>query len=812
MKKTAIVTIVSNNYLHFARTLMQSVAQHHPDCARYCVIVDADQAPGLALADEFEAIALPALGLPFGDEFTFQYTILELNTAVKPWAMEHLLERGHTNVLYIDPDIVLYRPLDEVTALLDDGASIVLTPHLLAPCDDGRNPTERSIRVAGTYNLGFCAIGEQAVTRDFLRWWQGKLARDCVVDVSNGIFVDQSWIDLVPAMFDHVRILRHPGYNVAYWNLSQRGVSAAGGGYLVNGQPLAFFHYSGVNPQDPQPVSKHQDRHTLDSVDPAVRELILDYCARVIANGHERYKALPYGFASFADGTPVPAHLRAQFRVSPGLREVAGGKPFDFPDLARSRAFVGPARLSAIYRYFLNRPVDPVSMRNGADRCTSWPGYLRVALGVGRSAESRQRPGWKTRLLMWPVAGIRGDEMPACLPAPAADATAPLAPASIAGAGAAPEPDRAPGINLVGYIAAELGVGEAARSLARACSAAGVPYSVVDVGFQTTNRQRDTQALANASSRRFAIDMLYVNADQTPATAAYLKSKRLEGAYKIGFWHWEQPRFPDAHLGAFGLLDEIWVPSNFVRDAVAAVSPLPVFVVPHALQFAPTPGITRAAFGLPEDKLLALVMYDFHSYQHRKNPQAAIAAFRKAQQGRNNCALVVKTINGAHHPEARDELRASLADLPGTVMIDEFLTRQQTWDLQSCCDMLISLHRAEGFGLAPAEMMYLGKPVVATGWSANMDFMTLDNSMPVHYTLAPLAETLGAYPAGPLWAEADVDHAAECIGRLLDDDALRASLGRRAALDVGAQLHPDTVGALVAGRLKALARWYPALA
>jgi glycosyltransferase involved in cell wall biosynthesis len=144
-------------------------------------------------------------------------------------------------------------------------------------------------------------------------------------------------------------------------------------------------------------------------------------------------------------------------------------------------------------------------------------------------------------------------------------------------------------------------------------------------------------------------------------------------------------------------------------------------------------------------------------------------------------------------------------------VIDDFLTRQQVWDLQSCCDMLISLHRAEGFGLAPAEMMYLGKPVVATGWSANMDFMNAENSMPVHYTLEPLAEAVGAYPAGPLWAEADVDHAADCLRRLFDDPALRAEIGARAAADVSRQLHPNAVGKLVADRLKALGRWYPGL-
>jgi glycosyltransferase involved in cell wall biosynthesis len=221
--------------------------------------------------------------------------------------------------------------------------------------------------------------------------------------------------------------------------------------------------------------------------------------------------------------------------------------------------------------------------------------------------------------------------------------------------------------------------------------------------------------------------------------------------------------------------------------------------------------VKRSDFKLPHDKLLALVMYDFHSYQYRKNPEAAIAAFRQATVGRDDAVLVVKTINAHHHPDAATELRAHLADMPGTVVIDEFLTRQQVWDLQSLCDMLVSLHRAEGFGLAPAEMMSLGKPVVATGWSANMDFMTAENSMPVRYALEPLKHDIGPYRAGPVWAEADVEHAASCIRRLLDDPALRERMGRQAAVDIARQLSPQAVGERVRARLQAVAFWRPDL-
>ena len=735
MYTPAIVTIVSNNYLHFARTLMQSVEKQHPDAHRYCVIVDIDPTPSGELAEEFEAISLSQINLPFGDDFMFQYTILELNTAVKPWAMQYLLERGHEQVIYIDPDIYLFQPLKEVLELLHHGASVVLTPHLLAPITDDRNPNELSIRIAGTYNLGFCAVSNQETTRKFLNWWQGKLERDCVVDFYNGIFVDQSWIDLVPALFDNVAILRHQGYNVAYWNLDQRHISRAEEQWDVNGDRLVFFHFSGINPQNPYKLSKYQDRYTLNTVEPAVKNLIMQYCTDLVKNGLEKYRSLPYGYAKFNDGVQITPDMRTDYRLNAELRRTLGSQPFHHS------------------KHFENTSSEERSQNPLATTVNEF------------HFPSPSSSGMKTSV----------------------------------------------GINLVGYIAAELGIGEAVRALARACSAIGIPYSVVDVGFQSSNLQRDMQAYTNASNHRFAIDLLYVNADQTQSTLDYLEQKGLESSYKIGFWHWEQPKLPPSHLPAFRHLNEIWVPSSFVRNAVAAVSPVPVVIIPHALSITPTPGVQRSQFGLPPDKLLVLVMYDFHSYQYRKNPQAAIAAFCKATHGRDDTVLVVKTINAHYHTDESLELQTHLADLPSAIVIDQYLTRQQTWDLQSCCDILVSLHRAEGFGLAIAEMMFLGKSVVATGWSANMDFMTPENSMPIKYALKPLAESIGAYPAGPVWAEADIDHAASSISQLLVQPELRIRLGLQAARDIRRQLDPEVVGELVSKRMQAIANWHPDL-
>lgn len=815
MKKQAIVTIVSNNYLHFARSLMQSVAQHHPDAHRYCVIVDTDLSYASELKEEFKTIAMSQLNLPLGEGFTFQYTILELNTAVKPWALEHLLDAGYDEVLYIDPDIYLYSPLTEISDLLSSGASVVLTPHLLAPMTDNKNPTELLIRNAGTYNLGFCAISNQAITRDFLHWWQAKLERDCVVDASRGIFVDQSWMDLVPTLFDHVKILRHHGYNVAYWNLAQRDITEnTDGRMLVNGERLAFFHFSGLNPSNPQPFSKHQNRYTLDNMNPLAKRLAMDYSDTVCANGIEKYRNVPYGFGFFQDGSPIPEKTRRHFRENETFRKTLKQSPF--AQLANSSiddSATITARIEKVYDYFLSRKPEADALKHYRQIVNTSRGYYRFLLSVALSAESRKQPRWIRRVLLWPLWRLlqnslaRTDSL-ATSKRTLSNTTSKLTTSSKQVVTVSHKPISACGINLIGYVAAELGVGEAARSLARACSAVSVPYSVVDVGFQSSNPQRDTQALKNASKEHFAIDVVYVNADQTENTLKHLQSIKHESTYRIGFWHWEQPQIPAEHIAAFAGLNEVWVPSNFVRDAVAAVSPVPVTVIPHALQFEATPDVKRSSFGLPEDKVLALVMYDFHSYQHRKNPKAAIAAFRLATKNRDDAVLVVKTINRDKHPEASQELSDYLADLSNTVIIDEFLTRQQTWDLQSCCDLLISLHRAEGFGLAPAEMMYLGKAVVATGWSANMDFMTANNSMPVEFKLEPLEHAVGAYPAGPLWAEADIEHAAACVTQLLEQPELRKRLGQQATLDIRRMLNPETVGRAVATRLHTIINWH----
>jgi hypothetical protein len=408
----AVFTAASNNYLHFARTLAQSIRACDPAADVHCVVADLDPAPARALAAEFSGIPLEELRLPGGKAFLFQYSVLELNTALKPWAFEALLDKGYRTVTYLDPDVRVYRPLDEPARLLAGGADIVLTPHLLAPMDDGRRPSELDIRRAGTYNLGFCAVRESANTRNFLKWWQAKLAQDCVVDPDRGLFVDQSWIDLVPGLFPNVAILRHPGYNVAYWNIGQRRIGKApGGGWLAGGEPLAFFHFSGLDPFDAETFSRQQDRFRLADLG-AAQELVRDYAHSVLRNGAQAYAALPYGFGSFTDGTPVPALARRLYRENGDLRAIAGANPFaarraveQYVQKARpsrqagGAASTGAARVQALFWTLLGRAPEQEALNTFARRCETPLGYLGAWKAIGLSPESRARPQLARRML-----------------------------------------------------------------------------------------------------------------------------------------------------------------------------------------------------------------------------------------------------------------------------------------------------------------------------------------------------------------------------------------------------------------------------
>lgn len=306
-------TIVSNNYLALARVLAESYREHHPGARVFVCLVDRPH-PGVRYDElPFETLPVESLGIEDFASLAFGYGILELNTAVKPFLLEALRERhGLERVFYLDPDVLVLDRLAALEQALERGP-MVLTPHITAPLDDERQPTERLVLLSGVYNLGFVGLRLDQATAPFLRWWQSRLRRFCLHDVEHGLFVDQSWMDLAPALLPDVQIARDPVFNVAYWNLAHRRPRFADGRWRIDGRPLAFFHFSGLPFDELERVSRYQDRIHL-SRRPELRPLFEHYRERVMAAGHAALQAVPYAFGRFDDGRPVPELARRVLR------------------------------------------------------------------------------------------------------------------------------------------------------------------------------------------------------------------------------------------------------------------------------------------------------------------------------------------------------------------------------------------------------------------------------------------------------------------------------------------------------------------
>ncbi|MFC5401649.1 hypothetical protein [Cohnella soli] len=318
-------TIIAKNYIAFARTLVQSFLEHHPNGKAYVLL--ADESEGLLDGHEkdFEWVHLKDIGLPEWPSLRFQYGITEFSTAVKPFLLEYLLSvRGEEHVVYFDPDILITQRMDDFFQELPE-YTIVLTPHILTPLpDDGQKPEEIDLLKSGVYNLGFIAVTRKDETFRMLRWWKERLLRYCLMDPAKGYHVDQRWMDLVPAMYESVRIWKDPGYNAAYWNLHERPIVNNGGMYEVGGRPLTFYHFSGFS-ADLSVISKHQTRFQWRHA-PDLLGLFRDYLARLTLNGYAKTAGWRYAYHYFDNGIVIPAIAREVYRKI-GASQVFGN-PF----------------------------------------------------------------------------------------------------------------------------------------------------------------------------------------------------------------------------------------------------------------------------------------------------------------------------------------------------------------------------------------------------------------------------------------------------------------------------------------------------
>lgn len=306
-------TIVSPNYLPFARTLAKSYLNQHPE-ETFWVLIVANILDKSRFRDEpFQPIFLDELGLPSMSALAMKYNILELNTNVKPTFLKFLLSHHSLErLVYLDPDIYVYRKLGEIDELLVQ-SDVILTPHITSPMNTTLNPWEKNFLQSGTYNLGFIALRKGRNSGAFLDWWEQRCLSYGFSELQSGLFVDQKWVTLAPAVCDGVNICKHPGYNMAYWNLHERTLSYSDGVYHVNGaNELAFYHFSGIEIDDAHSLSRYTDSYSLRSRDD-LRILFEDYKRDVRRNRNPVNDSVSYGFDHFSDGTGITTLARRIF-------------------------------------------------------------------------------------------------------------------------------------------------------------------------------------------------------------------------------------------------------------------------------------------------------------------------------------------------------------------------------------------------------------------------------------------------------------------------------------------------------------------
>jgi glycosyltransferase involved in cell wall biosynthesis len=771
---TRVFTIIARNYLPHARVLAASLARHNPAARLHVIILD-DPDRSIAPEPSFEIIRADELPFyPPSDFYTMAaiYDVTELATAVKPWVFGHLFDLGASVAIYLDPDIEVFDSLGSLEPLTREHG-MLLTPHVTEPLpQDGKRPNERDLLLAGIYNLGFLALSAEAA-KMFLPWWRERLRRDCLNDPARGLFVDQRWIDFAPALFEP-RILKDPGYNVAYWNLPHRILTRDGdrilNRILVNGRPLRFFHYSGFSPRAPHLLSKHQQeslRIRLSDT-PLLNELCERYAAALEEAGFADCCAVPYGFAATAGGLPLDARTRKALRRT-YLEDEAGRRAPSFPNP------FSPAGAGDVVQRLLRPSPHAPGVPAYLGEIWSERADLRIAFPRIDSVDAERFLDWVR------TQGVREHDIPPQLIPPKTTEVTTRA---------AHVRKLTPGVNVYGYAFAESGTGQIVRSVVAALAAEGIPYAVVPF-TRTISRQQHVFRDLGTVAPLFDTNLICVNADQLPLFFESMGGQLLPGARNIGLWAWEVEDLPAAMAAVERHLDEVWGISSFTAAALARSLTKPVRAFPLPVVVPEVQRRTRAELGMP-DGFLFLFCFDYDSVFRRKNPLAVVAAFRQAFPDRAGVVLYIKTTNAERHAADAKALRAAVGGCANIVIRDAYVTSDDYFSMLDACDCYVSLHRSEGFGLTVAEAMALGKPVISTAYSSTLEFANESNSFPVPARIVEVGDDAPPYPSYSRWADPDIAAAAEQMARVHTGRSGAAAVGARARADIEA-LHSPTV-------------------
>jgi glycosyltransferase involved in cell wall biosynthesis len=808
-----VLTLATPATMPHARVLGRSLMRHQPDWRLDVVLVAGEDV--VSAAERGESLRVRSAARELGldvEALLARYTQADLSILLVPHLLQRYAEASAAPVLHLPSTAWVLGKLEPIESALAT-RSVLLVPRMTFDVpDDGLQPSCAQMERAGRIEEAIMAVEGPSGTEGFLAWWRQHVEQTLgSVAARHGGSrpEDRSWLarflELAPARFA-TGVLEDGGCNLNMWNLHGHTLRDTPDGVLVDGiWPLRFLNLPGFDPDRPHQLNPMASRVRV-SRSPVLRELCARYADELRAAGWQDFEHRRDVGRRLADGLVYDDSLRAMYVSARAL-----GERFEDPfSESGTRDFLswldGPAPRGAAHG--VNRYVFHRVARERPDVLHAYPdidsadaaGFLAWCWAFGRdelAIPDRFMP---------PRPGGASAEPPAprAQPQPQTPVREPAPRAS----GGAPRMADGPAVRLTGYLGHTLGLGAAARGYVQALDAAGVPVRTVSVPLHHLALPVELEAEYGrhgfedlSHDERHGFEIIAVNADELPEFVERLGDDYFEGS-RIGIWGWETNAIPRRWERAFALLDEIWVYSRFMADNIGAVAPVPVIALPPPVQPPPKPA-TPLRLGVPEG-FLFLFAFDYLSTIQRKNPVGLIDAFKQAFAPGEGPRLLIKTINAPLRPLAEEEVLWAAHGRPDIHVIDRSLSGEELDGLMAACDCYVSLHRAEGFGLTMAEAMAIGKPVIGTGYSGNVDFMNAENSYLVDYTIGRVGPDCEIYPPEGEWADPSVEHGAELMRRVHAEREEAVRIGARARGDILRTLSPEATGAAMRRRLQEL--------
>ena len=731
-----------------------------------------------------------------------RYDIIEYCTAIKPSIFLALAREFSGCVLhYFDPDIAIFGDLLGLRVFSEEH-SMTLIPHMITPTEDNFKLTQLQILQAGVFNFGYVGWNPNYQSGwTLIKWWQARLNKDCRVAIREGIFTDQSW-GVFFCSSPEVGIFHDLSYNVAYWNLHERYVDwTLQSGFTCNGEKLQFYHFSGYSPGDPLKLSIHQNRHHLAGLR-GLSRLFSCYLEELRSAGIHKWQK-QNSKASLEIQKTVHKTPRKS-KKNAVLMDVASHSIYAaFNDPNHARIIYGItwwilyitlfianqlASLKKIYKIEIaNLLAETIIRRKHKEKNLITKGllywryyilsiidnFIKTRRECNLSRKTNVKKDSSTHPLLMTESEI-------------------ISVKAIKSSGNK--------IAVIGYITAETGLGESVRGIIRSMDISHKSADLYDIkghyarSFDNEFADRIQHTLD--PSQKYKTCLLHVNADQVPHLLQNnLGSILLNAEKRIGYWYWETESLPYGQAAAANYFDEIWVATEFVREAlITSGVKTPVKVIPPALSALPDVPYGRSHFDLPEDRKICLCVFDATSFLGRKNPGAVIQALKKLYTDNEiTPLLVLKTTN------LKDADREEIFRLAGQVdvhIINKYLSREETLSLVALSDCFISLHRAEGLGLSLIDAMRLNTPLVCTNYSGPKDFVNDDNAFLVPWKYCQARWEDGPY-FGSRWADPDIEVAASQIRMILKNNEVVQNRLMRAKQNVEEHFSEERIADLI---------------